>query len=330
MRGSSDETIAFAGDISINTDSAGGEVYLDSTTAVYVAPALQVDNLKLDGNTLSTTNTNGSLILEPNGNGPIQLTSYGNSRGTYAVDLQRFKTNVSQVATGFYAAILGGMGGTATHLGSAIIGGALNQATANYATVINGASNQAVAVNSTILAGSNCYAGEQSSVAMGYAKTIRWGEIASAISGGNNTAGASQQGTVVLGDLVSANSTFELTANGVNALNTSSTFTNYFKIPDATLVNFDVQVSLISSTNNDLGGWYNARGGIIVKGSPAAATLVGPLIEEYHYDISGTEVIVDANSSTDYRLRVRVTAPASHNMYACATIRYTQMSAGTP
>jgi hypothetical protein len=330
LRGPDDEYIQFASDITIDTTPALGEIRLDSSSAVYASPALQVDNLKLDGNTLSTTNTNGSLIFEPNGNGPIQFTSYGNSRGTYAVDLQRYKTNVSQVASGFYSTLLGGVGNTASHLGSVVIGGALSQAGGSYATVINGSANQAVGPTSVVLAGTNCYAGEQSSVAMGFAKTIRWGEIASAISGGNSTAGASQQGTVVLGDLVSANSTFELTANGVNALNTSSTFTNYFKIPDATLVNFDVQVSLISSTNNDLGGWYNARGGIIVKGSPAAAALVGPLIEEYHYDISGTEVIVDANSSTDYRLRVRVTAPTSHSMYACATIRYTQMSAGTP
>lgn len=34
---------------------------------------LSVDNLKLDGNVLSTTNTNGNLILTPNGSGFVQL-----------------------------------------------------------------------------------------------------------------------------------------------------------------------------------------------------------------------------------------------------------------
>ena len=107
---------------------------------------------------------------------------------------------------------------------------------------------------------------------------------------------------------------------------------NYFKIPDATLVNFDVQVALISSTNDDLGGWYNARGAIRVIGSPAGASLVGPLIEEYYYDatLSGLAVLVDANSATDTRLRIRVTTPTSYAIKAVATIRYTQSSNGTP
>jgi hypothetical protein len=105
---------------------------------------------------------------------------------------------------------------------------------------------------------------------------------------------------------------------------------NYFKLPDATLVNFDIQVAIISTTNNDLGGWYNARGAVNVQGSPAAAALVGPLIEEYYYDISGMSVTVDANSATDTRLRIQVTTPTSHACYAVATIRYTQVSHGTP
>jgi len=41
-----------------------------------------VDNIKLDGNVISTTDTNGSLVLAPNGTGEVQLTGkFGYSSG---------------------------------------------------------------------------------------------------------------------------------------------------------------------------------------------------------------------------------------------------------
>jgi len=43
---------------------------IGSTTAVTI---LNVDNLRLDGNTISSTNANGNIILDPNGTGGVQL-----------------------------------------------------------------------------------------------------------------------------------------------------------------------------------------------------------------------------------------------------------------
>jgi cytoskeletal protein CcmA (bactofilin family) len=43
------------------------------TGNVTVTGATDVDNIKLDGNTISTTNTNGDLILNPNGTGQVVL-----------------------------------------------------------------------------------------------------------------------------------------------------------------------------------------------------------------------------------------------------------------
>lgn len=45
----------------------------DSTGAITVSTLLNVDNLRLDGNTLSSTDSNGNVVLAPNGTGDVQL-----------------------------------------------------------------------------------------------------------------------------------------------------------------------------------------------------------------------------------------------------------------
>lgn len=40
-----------------------------------VSGELNVDNLKLDGNTISSTNTNGNIVLDPNGTGKVDVSS---------------------------------------------------------------------------------------------------------------------------------------------------------------------------------------------------------------------------------------------------------------
>jgi hypothetical protein len=76
--------------------------------------AVQIDNLQLDGNTLSSLDTNGSILIEPNGSGSIQVDSGGNARGGYAVDFQAERTLASQVASGANAFVAGGQNNTAS------------------------------------------------------------------------------------------------------------------------------------------------------------------------------------------------------------------------
>lgn len=61
-------TLTFVGALSLN----GGIV---STGNSSMTGQLDVDNLRLDGNTLSTTDTNGNLIFEPNGTGETIVNS---------------------------------------------------------------------------------------------------------------------------------------------------------------------------------------------------------------------------------------------------------------
>jgi len=54
-------------------DGTAAATIADSTGAVTVSTLLNVDNLRLDANTLSSTNTNGNIVLAPNGTGDVQL-----------------------------------------------------------------------------------------------------------------------------------------------------------------------------------------------------------------------------------------------------------------
>lgn len=65
------------GNLTVNGDTTanlvGGRVdgiSIGNTTPVTI---LKVDNLSLDGNTLASTNTNGNIVLAPNGTGDVQL-----------------------------------------------------------------------------------------------------------------------------------------------------------------------------------------------------------------------------------------------------------------
>jgi hypothetical protein len=54
-------------------DGTAAMAIANSTGAVTISTLLNVDNLRLDGNTLSSTDTNGNIVLAPNGTGDVQL-----------------------------------------------------------------------------------------------------------------------------------------------------------------------------------------------------------------------------------------------------------------
>lgn len=55
---------AFGGDANFNTDGAGN---------IDIVGSLDVDNININGNTISSTNVNGNLLLTPNGSGNLVL-----------------------------------------------------------------------------------------------------------------------------------------------------------------------------------------------------------------------------------------------------------------
>jgi hypothetical protein len=54
-------------------DGTAAASIADSTGAITVSTLLNVDNLRLDGNTLSSTDSGGNIVLAPNGTGDVQL-----------------------------------------------------------------------------------------------------------------------------------------------------------------------------------------------------------------------------------------------------------------
>merc|ERR1711871_922060 len=62
------------GNILSTTDTSGDLILApDGDGFIVMQSPTQIDNLKLDGNTLSSTNTNGDITLDPQGNGEVQV-----------------------------------------------------------------------------------------------------------------------------------------------------------------------------------------------------------------------------------------------------------------
>jgi hypothetical protein len=64
--------------------SSSGVVVFNGTDYVLLgtyAPIFNVDNLRLDGNTLSSTNTNGNITLAPNGTGRVEVSGTSSNAG---------------------------------------------------------------------------------------------------------------------------------------------------------------------------------------------------------------------------------------------------------
>lgn len=182
---------------------ASANFTFDSTTNLMtVAGAASVDNLKLDGNTLSSTNTNGAIVITPNGTGAIQADGGGNARGTYAVDLQRVRSASSQVASGDKSVVLGGEDNTASG-DRAIAGG--------YRTVASGSGAIALGYGSDGSNGNNITASGPGALALGYVSQARVGQIV-----------ASANGAIAMGSAIGAGNlsdcAIEATAEGSMAV----------------------------------------------------------------------------------------------------------------
>jgi hypothetical protein len=72
----------------------------DTQTDINGLTSLDVDNLTLDGNTVSTTNTDGDLNLTPNGNGTVIVPSNYTSRSGWQAQSLATKSYVDSVANG--------------------------------------------------------------------------------------------------------------------------------------------------------------------------------------------------------------------------------------
>lgn len=158
-------TIANSGDNRLLTSTgtttginAESNATFDGSTLA-ISGALTVDNLSIDGNTISSTNTDGNIIIKPNGAGALQKDSAGNARGSYAVDLQKHTGSNDRVASGGYSTIGGGRTNTCSGYIGTVGGGVYNRCNGYISSVGGGLYNQVTNTSSmgAIGGGNNNY-----------------------------------------------------------------------------------------------------------------------------------------------------------------------------
>ena len=186
-----------------------------------------------------------AIIGQPKGTGallaqlPDLTANGGNARGANAVDLQNFRTNPQQVASGQYATIPGGVGNTASGDRS-LAGGSLTTAS-GYASFAFG--EQATASGSY-------------GRSMGFGATDRGHHAAEAMAGGTFTnAGDAQARRLLLRRQSTDATSVRLTANGGAASGINS-----FNLPDNAAAMVRVQIVAMQTGGTaglagDVGVW---------------------------------------------------------------------------
>lgn len=104
-----------SGDIISSTNFTFNDTTLSITAGTDITGDLDVDNVNIDGNTISVTDTNGDLVLQPNGTGQISLV---NGSGEEVLEIQDTVDAVNGLAivagaTGNAAVITTGTGSEA-------------------------------------------------------------------------------------------------------------------------------------------------------------------------------------------------------------------------
>ncbi len=124
----------------------------------------------------------------------------GNARGTGSNDLQPYRDNAAQVASGNYSGIFGGTRNKATGNNTFIGGGNANLTSATNSAIAGGASNKTTGTYSFIGAGKSNYAqSTYGTIPGGYANTINSSSAYATISGGRSNTIHGTDATIIGG-----------------------------------------------------------------------------------------------------------------------------------
>ena len=132
-------------------NNAGGLTHFTEATATQGTNTMSIWSPSSGGDV--------GIVLQPLGNGFISAntpdggTAGGNPRGEYAVDLQLRRFSSTEVASGNYAVISGGLINTASDFGATVGGGDSNIASGGTATVGGGRENTASGFRATVAGG---------------------------------------------------------------------------------------------------------------------------------------------------------------------------------
>lgn len=174
-------------------------------------------NLDVDDQIITTSVSNGNIVIEPNAYGAFALSSTGDARGSKAVDLQMKRDSTNKVASGIYAAIGGGINNRADAQSTTISGGESNVASGNNSTVAGGYSNTASGSSSTVGGGSLNTASGGASTVCGGGRGTASGVYSVVLGGYKNTASNNYSFAVGGGSATSADYDVVVGNNAVDA-----------------------------------------------------------------------------------------------------------------
>jgi hypothetical protein len=275
---------------------------------------------------------NSDLALVPKGNGallaqvPTGTTAGGNKRGTYAVDLVRFRLNAANVASGDYSFLAGGYDNKASASYSAVAGGQGNFATGNSSFVGGGIDNQANNLSSVVAGGRlNVASGDYSAIGGGREHIAN--SAFSTVSGGayGSTRGVigyhafpacngpilpvpgglSQAGLLVLGA-----ETTDATPTVIRSNTSAASTTNQLILPNNSAYYFKGSVIANVTGAGNTKSW--TFDGQIKRGANAAATtLTGSTVSSPYGDAgASTWAVALTADTTNGGLAVTVTGQA--------------------
>ena len=275
---------------------------------------------------------NSDLALVPKGNGallaqvPTGTSAGGNKRGTYAVDLVRFRLNAANVASGDYSFLAGGYDNKASASYSAVAGGQGNFATGNSSFVGGGIDNQANNISSVVAGGRlNVASGDYSAIGGGREHIAN--SAFSTVSGGayGSTRGVigyhafpacngpilpvpgglSQAGLLVLGA-----ETTDATPTVIRSNTSAASTTNQLILPNNSAYYFKGSVIANVTGAGDTKSW--TFDGQIKRGANAAATtLTGSTVSSPYADAgASTWAAALTADTTNGGLAVTVTGQA--------------------
>ncbi len=215
------------------------------------------------------------LAIAPKGSGailtaiPDNAATGGNARGTAAVDLQLSRSAANQVASGSYAALVGGTGNIASGQGASVLGGSGNTASGSYARA--GGASSVASGYASVAEGQDCAASGIYSAARGWRANDRGLTAREAFASGYiATQGDAQLGRFVLRGQSTGATAQRLTADGAaagsaNTLNLPNNGTYFVK-----LLALARQVGGTAGSAGDSASWELAA--LVRRGASAATT----------------------------------------------------------
>jgi len=239
------------GDTMDDTHEFTGSLYVTGSVNLGVG-----DSTPQSVSVIRATETNLGIAIVPNGTGAIMASVPdgtgvgGNSRGQYAVDLQKSRNLAAEIASGVGSVISGGQENKSSNFWTTVGGGVRNYATETASTIAGGSSNNATSLYSTISGGqSNTVStGTHATVVGGYQNSAT-GQYS--IAGGQSNT-ASGLGAVALGRSNVASGT------GAIAIGTSNTVTYQLGFAGGNGNTVSVKGTAFGGSNTVAGGEWSA------------------------------------------------------------------------